>query len=333
MNKSLERLYNGIIKENPTFVLTLGMCPTLAVTTSAINGLGMGLTTAAVLALSNLFISALRKVIPDKVRIPAFIVIVASFVTMVQLLLEAFIPSLNAALGIYIPLIVVNCIILGRAESYAYHNPVIPSFFDGVGMGLGFTVALTLLGIFREFIGSGTFFGMRVFPEEYSVTIFVLAPGAFFVLAVLVAIQNFIKDKMEAKGKDVSKIGSGCASGCAGCAQASACGKPKAKAYRKVQERKAEEEAEEAEEYDEEDDEIDEILEDTKPLVKENKADVNKADADNADENKAPEESAESNDESGDASEDEEAEESEDKKEPDKPSGKNGKKKNRKRRK
>ncbi len=333
MNRSLERLYNGIIKENPTFVLTLGMCPTLAVTTSAMNGLGMGLTTAAVLALSNLFISALRKVIPDKVRIPAFIVIVASFVTMVQLLLEAFIPSLNAALGIYIPLIVVNCIILGRAESYAYHNPVIPSFFDGVGMGLGFTVALTLLGIFREFIGSGTFFGMRVFPEEYSVTIFVLAPGAFFVLAVLVAIQNFIKDKMEAKGKDVSKIGSGCASGCAGCAQASACGKPKAKAYRKVQERKAEEEAEEAEEYDEEDDEIDEILEDTKPLVKENKADVNKADADNADENKAPEESAESNDESGDASEDEEAEESEDKKEPDKPSGKNGKKKNRKRRK
>ena len=333
MNKSLERLYNGIIKENPTFVLTLGMCPTLAVTTSAINGLGMGLTTAAVLALSNLFISALRKVIPDKVRIPAFIVIVASFVTMVQLLLEAFIPSLNAALGIYIPLIVVNCIILGRAESYAYHNPVIPSFFDGVGMGLGFTVALTLLGIFREFIGSGTFFGMRVFPEEYSVTIFVLAPGAFFVLAVLVAIQNFIKDKMEAKGKDVSKIGSGCASGCAGCAQASACGKPKAKAYRKVQERKAEEETEEAEEYDEEDDEIDEILEDTKASVKENKADVNKADADNADENKAQEESAENADESGEVSEAEEAEESEDKKEPDKPSGKNGKKKNRKRRK
>ncbi|MBO4882919.1 MAG: electron transport complex subunit E [Lachnospiraceae bacterium] len=271
MNKSLERLYNGIIKENPTFVLTLGMCPTLAVTTSAMNGLGMGLTTAAVLALSNLFISALRKVIPDKVRIPAFIVIVASFVTMVQLLLEAFIPSLNASLGIYIPLIVVNCIILGRAESYAYHNPVIPSFFDGVGMGLGFTVALTLLGIFREFIGCGTFFGMRVFPEEYGVTIFVLAPGAFFVLAVLVAIQNFIKDKMAAKGKDVSKIGSGCASGCAGCAQASACGKPKAKAYRKVQERRAEAEAEEAEEYDEEDDEIDEILEDTKASVKDNK--------------------------------------------------------------
>ncbi len=270
MNKSLERLYNGIIKENPTFVLTLGMCPTLAVTTSAMNGLGMGLTTAAVLALSNLFISALRKVIPDKVRIPAFIVIVASFVTMVQLLLEAFIPSLNAALGIYIPLIVVNCIILGRAESYAYHNPVIPSFFDGVGMGLGFTVALTLLGIFREFIGSGTFFGMRVFPEEYGVTIFVLAPGAFFVLAMLVAIQNFIKDKMAAKGKDVSKIGSGCASGCAGCGQAAVCGKPKAKAYRKVRDRRGEEEESSSEEAEEEDDEIDEILEDTKAPIREN---------------------------------------------------------------
>ena len=352
MNKSLERLYNGIIKENPTFVLTLGMCPTLAVTTSAINGLGMGLTTAAVLALSNLFISALRKVIPDKVRIPAFIVIVASFVTMVQLLLEAFIPSLNAALGIYIPLIVVNCIILGRAESYAYHNPVIPSFFDGVGMGLGFTVALTLLGIFREFIGCGTFFGMRVFPEEYGVTIFVLAPGAFFVLAVLVAVQNYIKDKMAAKGKDVSKIGSGCASGCAGCAQASACGKPKAKAYRKVQERRAAEEAEEAEEYDEEDEEIDEILEDTKTPAKDNKpkkpdtekeenvkpestADVSSADeaapedddVQEEPEAEADEESAEASDESGESTEESsEAETS-------KPSGKSGKKKNKKRRK
>lgn len=340
MNKSLERLYNGIVKENPTFVLTLGMCPTLAVTTSAMNGLGMGLTTAAVLALSNLFISALRKVIPDKVRIPAFIVIVASFVTMVQLLLEAFIPSLNASLGIYIPLIVVNCIILGRAESYAYHNPVIPSFFDGVGMGLGFTVALTLLGIFREFIGCGTFFGMRVFPEEYAVTIFVLAPGAFFVLAVLVAIQNFIKDKMAAKGKDVSKIGSGCASGCAGCAQASACGKPKAKAYRKVQERRAEAEAEE---YDEEDDEIDEILEDTKAPVKDNKSkktDTEKeeiakpASAGKNSSTDASGNSAETGDESEDCTEETpEAEEPEVKKDNNKPSGKSGKKKNKKRRK
>ena len=223
MNKIGERLYNGIIKENPTFVLMLGMCPTLAVTTSAINGLGMGLTTAVVLALSNLFISLLRKIIPDKVRIPAFIVIVASFVTMVQLLLEAYLPSLNASLGIYIPLIVVNCIILGRAESYAYHNGPIPSLFDGIGMGLGFTVGLTLLGIFREFIGSGTFFGMRVFPEEYGVTIFVLAPGAFFVLAALVAVQNFVKDKLAQKGRDVSKIGSGCASGCAGCVHKDIC--------------------------------------------------------------------------------------------------------------
>ena len=347
MNKSLERLYNGIIKENPTFVLTLGMCPTLAVTTSAMNGLGMGLTTAAVLAMSNLFISALRKIIPDKVRIPAFIVIVASFVTIVQLLLEAFIPSLNASLGIYIPLIVVNCIILGRAESYAYHNPVIPSFFDGVGMGLGFTVALTLLGIFREFIGSGTFFGIRVFPEEYGITIFVLAPGAFFVLAMLVAIQNFIKAKMEAKGKDVSKIGSGCASGCAGCGQASVCGKPRAKAYRKVQEKRAESVSEEEEEYDEEDEEIDEILEDTKAPVKENKpkASENKK-ADKA-ELKTEEESSEDSkekdtdgiedaaEETGDVTEESgEPSETEDNKEKNnKPSGKNNKKKNKKRRK
>ena len=246
MKQISERLYNGIIKENPTFVLTLGMCPTLAVTTSAINGLGMGLTTCAVLALSNLFISLLRKVIPDKVRIPAFIVIVASFVTMVQLLLEAYLPSLNQSLGIYIPLIVVNCIILGRAESYAYHNSPIPSLFDGLGMGLGFTGALTLLGIFREFIGSGTFFGNRVFPEEYGVTIFVLAPGAFFVLAALVAVQNYIKAKMEAKGKDTSKIGSGCGMNCLGCPEAKGCSKPeKAKAEKKeaaeVKEEKAEE--------------------------------------------------------------------------------------------
>ncbi|MBO4609418.1 MAG: electron transport complex subunit E [Lachnospiraceae bacterium] len=347
MNKSLERLYNGIIKENPTFVLTLGMCPTLAVTTSAMNGLGMGLTTAAVLAMSNLFISALRKIIPDKVRIPAFIVIVASFVTIVQLLLEAFIPSLNASLGIYIPLIVVNCIILGRAESYAYHNPVIPSFFDGVGMGLGFTVALTLLGIFREFIGSGTFFGIRVFPEEYGVTMFVLAPGAFFVLAMLVAIQNFIKAKMEAKGKDVSKIGSGCASGCAGCGQASVCGKPRAKAYRKVQEKRAESVSEEEEEYDEEDEEIDEILEDTKAPVKENNPKVSENKKADKEELKTEEESSEDSkekntdspeeaaEETGDVTEETgESSETEDNKEKNnKPSGKNNKKKNKKRRK
>ena len=156
---AVERLKNGIITENPTFVLTLGMCPTLAVTTSAINGLGMGLTTMAVLALSNMFISMLRKVIPDKVRIPAFIVVIASFVTVVELLLKAYIPFLYDALGLYIPLIVVNCIILGRAEAYASKNGVISSLFDGIGMGLGFTVALTIIGAVRELIGAGQLFG------------------------------------------------------------------------------------------------------------------------------------------------------------------------------
>lgn len=181
-NSALERLKNGIITENPTFVLTLGMCPTLAVTTSAVNGLGMGLTTMAVLALSNMFISMLRKVIPDKVRIPAFIVIIASFVTVVELLLKAFIPSLYDALGLYIPLIVVNCIILGRAEAYASKNKVIPSLFDGIGMGLGFTLALTIIGAVRELLGAGQLFNMQVMPDSYvPCSIFVLAPGAFFV--------------------------------------------------------------------------------------------------------------------------------------------------------
>ena len=156
MNKCAERLYNGLIKENPTFVLTLGMCPTLAVTTSAINGIGMGLSSTVVLVMSNLIISLLRKVIPDGVRMPAFIVIVASFVTMVQFLMQGFLPSLYDSLGIYIPLIVVNCIILGRAESYASKNPVIPSVFDGLGMGLGFTLAITILGALRELICAST---------------------------------------------------------------------------------------------------------------------------------------------------------------------------------
>lgn len=166
-NPVTERLLNGIVKENPTFVLMLGMCPTLAVTTSAINGLGMGLTTMVVLALSNVFISLLRNIIPDKVRIPAFIVIIASFVTMVELLLQGFIPFLYDALGIYIPLIVVNCIILGRAEAYAYKNPVIPSLFDGIGMGLGFSVALTCIGAVRELLGAGEIFGIHVMPESF----------------------------------------------------------------------------------------------------------------------------------------------------------------------
>ena len=220
MNKIGERLYNGIIKENPTLVLMLGMCPTLAVTTSAINGLGMGLTTTVVLALSNAIISMLRKIIPDKVRIPAFIVIIASFVTIVELLLEGFIPSLYSALGLYIPLIVVNCIILGRAESYAYKNPVIPSLFDGLGMGLGFTCSLTIIGLIREIIGAGEAFGFRIMPESYiPVSIFVMAPGAFFVLSILVAIQNKIKIEGEKKGKDMSKIGSGCSEDCMNCGE------------------------------------------------------------------------------------------------------------------
>lgn len=220
MNKCMERLYNGLIKENPTFVLTLGMCPTLAVTTSAQNGLGMGLTTTAVLALSNVFISLLRKVIPDKVRIPAFIVIIASFVTMMELLLEGFLPSLYDSLGIYIPLIVVNCIILGRAESYASKNPMLPSLFDGIGMGLGFTVALTMIGGVREILGAGQIFGVTIMPSGYvPVSIFIMAPGAFFVLAILTAIQNAIKINGEKKGKDMSMIGSGCSRDCMNCGQ------------------------------------------------------------------------------------------------------------------
>lgn len=217
MNKCLERLYNGIIKENPTFVLMLGMCPTLAVTTSAINGCGMGLTTTAVLMMSNLIISLLRKIIPDRVRVPAYIVIVASFVTIMQFLLEGFVPALYDSLGIYIPLIVVNCIILGRAESYASKNPPLESAFDGIGMGLGFTAAITILGAFRELIGAGTVFNVSVMPASFEpVAIMILAPGAFFVLACLVALQNKIKAK---KGivSDCSK------EGCAGCCN-SLCG-------------------------------------------------------------------------------------------------------------
>ncbi len=218
MNSVKERLVNGIVKENPTFVLMLGMCPTLAVTTSAINGLGMGLTTMVVLALSNVFISLLRNIIPDKVRIPAFIVIIASFVTMVELLLQGFIPFLYDALGIYIPLIVVNCIILGRAEAYAYKNPVIPSLFDGIGMGLGFSAALTCIGAVRELLGAGQIFGMTVMPDSFvPVSIFIMAPGAFFVLATLTAIQNKVKIAGERKGKDMSKIHSGCNSDCMNC--------------------------------------------------------------------------------------------------------------------
>ena len=217
MNKCTERLYNGLVKENPTFVLMLGMCPTLAVTTSAINGVGMGLSTTVVLIMSNMLISMLRKIIPDSVRMPAFIVIVASFVTIVQFLMEGFVPSLYDSLGLYIPLIVVNCIILGRAESYASKNPVIPSIFDGIGMGLGFTVGLTSIGIVRELIGSGKIFNMQILPDSYEpFTIFILAPGAFFVLAMLAALQNKFKIGAAKRGIDPSE-GCGCCAGCDTC--------------------------------------------------------------------------------------------------------------------
>ena len=216
----LERLGNGLFKENPTFVLMLGMCPTLAVTTSAMNGLGMGLATTAVLMMSNLIISLLRKVIPNRVRIPAFIVIIATFVTVVQFLMEAYLPDINKALGIYIPLIVVNCIILGRAEAYAYSNPPIPSFFDGLGMGLGFSFALTCIGAVRELLGAGKVFDYSVMPASYvPINIFVLAPGAFFVLAALTALQNYIRIRLKKAGKKekADKIQSGCNEDCMNC--------------------------------------------------------------------------------------------------------------------
>ena len=224
MNKCTERIYNGLVKENPTFVLMLGMCPTLAVTTSAINGIGMGLSTTAVLIMSNMLISMLRKIIPDSVRMPAFIVVVASFVTIVDFLLEGFVPDLYSSLGLYIPLIVVNCIILGRAESYASKNPVLPSIFDGVGMGLGFTVGLTSIGIVRELIGAGQIFGFQVMPDSYEpLTIFILAPRAFFVLACLVALQNKVKKSMARKGRKVP-ASAGCGEGCVSCASRGICG-------------------------------------------------------------------------------------------------------------
>ena len=205
----LERLYNGIIKENPTFVMMLGMCPTLAVTTSAKNGIGMGLATMVILTASNLMISLLRKIIPDGVRMPAYIVVVASFVTIVEFLMEGFIPALYSALGIYIPLIVVNCIILGRAEAYAGKHGPIPSLFDGIGMGLGFTVGLTL-------------FGIQVMPSAYEpVNIFIMAPGAFLVLAMLVAVQNRIKrQKSEKTGKPAVPAEE---TGCMACANKAYC--------------------------------------------------------------------------------------------------------------
>lgn len=205
MNKYVERLYNGIIKENPTVVLMLGMCPTLAVTSTAIAGFGMGATTTIVLMMSNTIISMLRKVIPDRVRMPAYIVIVATLVTVIQFLLKGFIPSLDATLGVYIPLIVVNCIILGRAEAYASKNPMLLSFFDGLGMGLGFTLSLTILGLLREIIGLGSAFGYSFIKGDViqPIAIFSLAPGGFLVLGALTAIRSYVINKMKAQGKEV----------------------------------------------------------------------------------------------------------------------------------
>ena len=216
LSKCFERLYNGIVKENPTFVQMLGMCPTLAVTTSAINGLGMGLATTAVLTMSNLIISMFRNVIPDKVRIPAYITIIASFVTVVSFVMQAYTPELYDSLGVFISLIVVNCIILGRAEAYASKNKVIYSVFDGIGMGLGFTLGLTIIGIIRELIGAGTFFGMNATKDLWEpVRVFTMSPGAFFVLAFIVAIINALairKAKKKGCRPELRKIDS-----CAGC--------------------------------------------------------------------------------------------------------------------
>lgn len=190
---NLKVLLNGLLKENPTFVLLLGMCPTLGTTSSAMNGLSMGLATTFVLICSNIAISAVKKLIPDLVRIPAYIVIIATFVTVVQLCMEAYTPALYASLGLYIPLIVVNCIVLGRAESFAAKNGVVASAFDGIGIGLGFTWALALLGACRELLGSGKLFGVTLMPEEYGSLIFILAPGAFIVLGYLIAIVNKLR--------------------------------------------------------------------------------------------------------------------------------------------
>ncbi len=224
MNKYTERLRNGIIKENPTFVMMLGMCPTLAVTSNAVNAIGMGLSTTVVLILSNMLISALRNIIPDRVRIPAFIVVIASFVTIVQLLLKAYLPFLDSALGVYIPLIVVNCIILGRAEAYASKNPVLLSALDGVGMGIGFTFGLTCIGIFREILGSGAVFGFEFIPDDFHIAMFVMAPGAFFVLAGLTAVQN--KLQMPSATNTPEAEAATCTGNCAACASnADTCGK------------------------------------------------------------------------------------------------------------
>ncbi len=195
--KKLKILFNGILKENPTFVLVLGMCPTLGVTTSAFNGFGMGIATLFVLMLSNMLISLLKNFIPDMVRIPAFIVVIATFVSIVDLLIQGFVPALGESLGLFIPLIVVNCIVLGRAEAFASKNSVFDSMLDGIGMGLGFTLSLTLVGAVREILGSGSIFGFPFIPETYNILVFVLAPGAFIVLGFLMALIRHLQQAKE----------------------------------------------------------------------------------------------------------------------------------------
>lgn len=194
MNK-LQIVLSGILKNNPTFVLVLGMCPTLGTTTSAINGMGMGVATMAVLIMSNLVISLIKNFIPDKVRIPAFIVVIASFVTIIQMLMQAYVPSLYASLGVFIPLIVVNCIILGRAEAFASKNGALDSILDGVGIGIGFTLSLTTIGVVREVLGSGSIFGYALGITDYMPLVFVLAPGGFFVLGYLMVLFNKLAKK------------------------------------------------------------------------------------------------------------------------------------------
>ena len=212
----LSLIYDGVIKSNPSLVLMLGMCPTLAVTTSATNGFGMGVSTMAVLIVSNLLISLLRKIIPDAVRLPAYIVVVASLVTVVEMITQAYLPALYASLGLYIPLIVVNCIILGRAEAFASQNDPIPSIFDGIGMGLGFTIALVIIGSFRELLGAGTILGMQIMPESYTpIAIFVKAPGAFLVIAFVIAVMNALS--VPTRANEMVEDCDGCCAHCNKC--------------------------------------------------------------------------------------------------------------------
>ena len=200
-NSKLNILTKGFFKENPTLILVFGCCPTLAVTTSVGNALGMGAATTFVLLMSNIIISALKNVIPDKVRIPSYIVIIATFVSMIDLLIQGFLPALSASLGVFIPLIVVNCIVLGRAEAFANKNSVLDSALDGLGMGIGFTIALVLIGSIREILGAGSFLGFQFIPSEYNMLIFVLAPGAFIVFGFVMAAVRYIVNKSEEKKK------------------------------------------------------------------------------------------------------------------------------------